>query len=126
MAPLVRDAVIAGHDRDDVTAILIPDPDVCRAAIAAEPAATTAEILVAGADRRTAGEAQRWRPGSSLRVERALLFAGTLPIDAGEITDKGSINQRVVIARHPDLVGELYAENSASVIRPRELQECAS
>ena len=47
-------------------------------------------------------------------------------VDAGEITDKGSINQRVVIARHPDLVAALYGESSDSVIWPRELQECAS
>jgi feruloyl-CoA synthase len=130
MTPLVRDAVIAGHDRDDVTAVLIPDLDACRSAIAASSAATAAEVLANPRLRlRIAdllAQLNAGVAGSSFRVERVLLFAGTLSIDAGEITDKGSINQRVVIARHPDLVAALYGENSDSVIRPRELQECAS
>jgi feruloyl-CoA synthase len=130
MAPLVRDAVIAGHDRDDVAALLIPDLDSCRAAIGVDPTAPAAEVLASPRLRAriealltqlNAGVA-----GSSLRVERVLLFDGTLSIDVGEITDKGSINQRVVIGRHANLVAELYAPDSGRVVRSRELQECAS
>jgi feruloyl-CoA synthase len=130
MAPLVRDAVIAGHDRDDVTALLIPDLDSCRAAIGADGAATAAEVLASPRLRLRVAELlarlNTGVAGSSLRVERVLLFAGTLSIDAGEITDKGSINQRVVIGRHAHLVAALYASDSEHVIGPRELQECAS
>ena len=47
--------------------------------------------------------------GSSNRVCRAILLAEPPSLDAGEMTDKGSINQRAVLARRADLVTELYA-----------------
>ncbi len=47
--------------------------------------------------------------GSSNRVCRAILLAEPPSLDAGEMTDKGSINQRAVLSRRADLVGELYA-----------------
>ena len=47
--------------------------------------------------------------GSSNRICRAILMAEPPSLDAGEITDKGSINQRAVLARRAALVEELYA-----------------
>ena len=47
--------------------------------------------------------------GSSNRVGRAILLAEPPSLDAGEMTDKGSINQRAVLERRADLVAELYA-----------------
>ena len=47
--------------------------------------------------------------GSSNRVCRAILLAEPPSLDAGEMTDKGSINQRAVLSRRADLVTELYA-----------------
>jgi len=56
--------------------------------------------------------------GSSNRVTRALLVAEPPSLDAGEITDKGSINQRAVLARRAVLVETLYATPPApDVIR---------
>jgi feruloyl-CoA synthase len=34
-------------------------------------------------------------------------------LDRGEITDKGSINQRVILEHHADLVAELYSAEPA-------------
>jgi feruloyl-CoA synthase len=48
--------------------------------------------------------------GSSMRVARAILLADPPSIDAHEITDKGSINQRAVIAARAGLVEDLYRE----------------
>ena len=46
--------------------------------------------------------------GSASQVKKAI-FADFLPsMDRGEITDKGSINQRAVLANHPEFVNELY------------------
>lgn len=91
--PWVQDAVIAGHDRDEVCALVIPRPG------AKEP--DLQKLLDALAARST---------GSSTRIARAALLAGPLSIDAGEITDKGSINQRAVLQRRADLVEMLYTE----------------
>ena len=48
-------------------------------------------------------------PGSSNRICRAILLSEPPSLDAGEMTDKGSINQRAVLARRAALVDELYA-----------------
>ena len=127
LAPFIRDAVIAGHDRDEVTALLIPDLDACRSAAGAGDA--TADVLSSPRLRARVAEGlghlNAGVGGSSLRIARAIVFTEALSLDAGEVTDKGSINQRTMLARYPDLVAELYA-GSHRVIRPAEMQECAS
>ena len=56
--------------------------------------------------------------GSSNRAVRALLLAEPPSLDAGELTDKGSLNQRAVLARRAALVEALYAAPPApDVIR---------
>jgi feruloyl-CoA synthase len=89
----VQDAVIAGHDRRDVCALVIPRPGT--------QAPDLQGLLDTLAARST---------GGSTRIARALLLAAPLSIDAGEITDKGSINQRAVLAARADLVEMLYTE----------------
>ena len=48
--------------------------------------------------------------GSATRVERLLVMAQPASLDAGEITDKGYVNQREVLARRAALVDLLYAD----------------
>ena len=45
-----------------------------------------------------------------MRLERLLLLDQPLSVDRGELTDKGSVNQRLVRERYSDLVACLYAE----------------
>jgi feruloyl-CoA synthase len=55
--------------------------------------------------------------GGSTRICRMILMAEPPSLDAGEATDKGSINQRAVLTRRAALVDELYAGKcSANVI----------
>ena len=49
-------------------------------------------------------------PGSSQRVARVLLMTEPPNIDAGEITDKGYLNQRAILARRVELVERLYSD----------------
>jgi feruloyl-CoA synthase len=91
--PWVQDAVIAGHDRSEVCALVIARPGA--------HAPDLQRLLDTLAARST---------GSSTRIARAVLLGGPLSIDAGEITDKGSINQRAVLAARADLVEMLYRE----------------
>jgi feruloyl-CoA synthase len=51
--------------------------------------------------------------GSSTVVDRALLLVEPPSIDAREITDKGSINQKAVLQNRSGLVEELYAESTS-------------
>jgi len=48
--------------------------------------------------------------GSAARIERLLVMAHPASLDAGEITDKGYVNQRQVLARRAALVEMLYAD----------------
>ncbi len=120
LAPFAKDAVIAGHDNDQVTALIFPDLDACRAHVGAAPSMSTGVLL---ADERLRG-AVRIRlqafaaaaTGSSTRVTRVVLLDELPSIDAGEITDKGSINQRAVLKRRVPLVDALFAEPPLPVV----------
>jgi feruloyl-CoA synthase len=113
-APFVQDAVITGHDRNDIGALLFLNPEACRraldisvtpdsATLAADPRVRSA--LAAGMKNlaATAG-------GSSQAVQRALVLLDPPSLDAGEITDKGYINQRAVLDARAEKVSLLYAE----------------
>ncbi len=99
-APWVRDAVIAGINQDYVAVLIVPDA-ACAALPAAELHATLRRLL-----RDLAAEST----GSSNRVVRALVLHDRLDIDAGEVTDKGSLNQRAVLRHRADKVAALYAD----------------
>ena len=105
-APLLREAVIAGHDRDEVTALLVPDDEARRRLGAGE---ALRDLLQERLERLAAAAT-----GSSNRVARALVLDEALSIDAHEVTDKGSINQRAVLTQRAHLVEELYARPYSS------------
>jgi feruloyl-CoA synthase len=112
-APLVRDVVIAGINRDEVSALVVLDLDGCRMI---NPALAAGDIAAAASDPKVR-EAFRARfanllvasSGSSTRITRAILLDMPLSIDRGEVTDKGSINQRAVLDHRSHLIDELYA-----------------
>jgi feruloyl-CoA synthase len=109
LAPYVKDAVIAGVDRDALAAILLPEPEaVARLVPQGEDAARHPGLRAALAERLAALAATA--TGSSNRITRAVLLTQPLSLDAGEITDKGSINQRAVLAARAALVEALYAD----------------
>ncbi len=114
-APLARDAVIAGHDRDEVMALIFPDADGCRRAIGDAAAGLDDRALFAHPRLRALfatklAALQQASTGSSNRVSRILLLDELPSIDANEVTDKGSINQRAVLTRRAAQVEALYAE----------------
>jgi len=49
-------------------------------------------------------------PGSSTRIERAVILDAPPSLEARELTDKGSINQALVLKNRADLVESLYQE----------------
>ena len=116
-APLVRDVVIAGINRDEISALVVLDLDGCRLINPTLPlddlAATAADPLIRDAFRERFDEAcSATATGSSTRITRAVLLDTPLSIDRGEVTDKGSINQRAVLEHRG-------ASDRASFIRRR-------
>jgi feruloyl-CoA synthase len=112
-APLVRDVVIAGINRDDISAIVVLDLDGCRLINPTTPlddlAVTAADPLIREAFRERFTKFLATSTGSSTRITRAVLLDSPLSIDRGEVTDKGSINQRAVLDARTALIDELYA-----------------
>ncbi|MCG6203272.1 feruloyl-CoA synthase [Rhodopseudomonas sp. HC1] len=113
-APLVRDVVIAGLDHDTVSAVVILDADGCRLINPALALDDLAGMAKDGAIRETFRESFRklltQATGSSNRITRATLLGEPLSIDAGEVTDKGSVNQRAVLEHRAALIADLYAD----------------
>ena len=108
LAPLAQDVVVTGHDRDEVGALVFPTP----AAAALPPAELGARIADALRVMKAGGG------GSSQVPTRALVLAEPPSADAGEITDKGYINQSAVLKRRAAEVLALY-EGGERVIRSR-------
>ncbi len=119
-APLVLDVVITGHGRDDVGLLIFPRLDSCKALAGLGPAADAEEVLASGPVRDFfQGMLDRLfarGTGSSSRVVRAMVLGAPLSIDLGEVTDKGSVNQRLVLLHRPADVEKLYA-GEAGVLR---------
>ena len=112
LAPVAQDIVVCGHDRDDVRLLLFPNLAACRSLAGMDAETSVTDVLAANAvrDAVTAGlhRLQQQTPGSSTCAAAALLMPEPPSIDAGEITDKGYINQRAVLGRRAQLVAALY------------------
>ena len=112
-APLVRDVVIAGINRDEISALVVLDLDGCRLINPTLPhddlAAAAADPLVRAAFRERFAKFLASATGSSTRITRAILLDTPLSIDRGEVTDKGSINQRAVLEHRAALIETLYS-----------------
>lgn len=110
-APLLSDAVICGHDRDDVAALAWPNLAACQA-LFPQLAGLLAQDLVEH-PLVVAALAQKLHShnegGASLRVRRLLLMAEPPQSDAHEIADKGYINQAATRQRRAHFVERLYA-----------------
>jgi feruloyl-CoA synthase len=123
-APLVRDVVLAGRDRNDIAALIFPDVPSCRALAGLPAAAPVAAVLahpaVHARFQELLDELAAGATGSATRVARALLMEEAPTVDTGEATDKGSLNCAAVLDRRAALVEQLYAATpSPAVLIPR-------
>ena len=113
-AGLAQDVVIAGHDRDFAAAMVFPNLARCRElAGSVSPDAPASEVLrqpgVVSRFQTIFDELARQATGSSTFVSRAVLLDVPPSLDAREITDKGSINQRAVLRNRAALVDDIYS-----------------
>ncbi len=113
-APFIRDVVLTGLDRNYLGAMIFPDLAVC-ARHAELPEDSDPETIVSHPKIRKTFEdglklLASHATGSSNHVARAVLMASPPDIDKGEVTDKGSINQRAVHGARGEMVEALYAD----------------
>ena len=111
-APLLSDAVIAGEDQTCVCALAWLNLAEVRNRLGEDPESHGELIdherlrkeLARALAELNAGQ------GSSARIERLLVMARPADLDAGEITDKGYVNQRRVLTNRAALVRLLYPQ----------------
>lgn len=115
LSPVAQDIVVTGHDGDECGFLIFPNVAACRDAAGLPGDAPLPEVLQHPAVRervRAGLEALRAAGGgTSTWAARALLLADPPSSDAGEITDKGYINQRAVRERRAALVEILHSES---------------
>ena len=113
-AGLVQDVVIGAPDRDYVTALIFPNLSICRTLAGLNGDATVRDVLGHQAVRDRLKQAlaklAAESTGSSTFVARAMLMEEPPSADLREITDKGSLNQKTVLANRAALVDEMYGE----------------
>jgi feruloyl-CoA synthase len=111
-APCVQDVVLAGPDRDEVAMLVFPRLDECRKLARLPAEAPAATVLEAPAVREffQALTDRLWAEGtgSASRIVGTHLLVQPPSIDKGEMTDKGSINQRAVLNHRAHIVDALY------------------
>jgi len=115
-APAVQDALVAGHDLDEVGILAWPNIQGCRHLCRDADGSRPVEELVRSREvrehlRKSLSDHNARQQGSSTRVGRILIMTEPPSIDANEITDKGYINQRAALERRKAFVDRLFAED---------------
>ena len=121
LSPVAQDIVITGHDRDEIGFLIFPSLNGCHSLCPDFPAEAPLSVLLADERvrdvvRRGLQALQAEGGGSSTYATRAMLLEEPPQIDAGEITDKGYLNQRAILERRAQFVAQLYEAPSAPEI----------
>nr|WP_329601675.1 feruloyl-CoA synthase [Paraburkholderia antibiotica] len=121
-APYVQDVVVTGMNRDDIGLLVFPRLDDCRRLAGLPVAASAGEVVQAPAVRAhfvaLLEKLNRGATGSASTIARLRLMDVPPSLDLGEVTDKGSINQRAVLKQRAELVDAMHdsAQRDADVI----------
>lgn len=115
LAGLVQDVVVTGADKADLGLLIFPLASLVTCGTEGETI-TDADYCAQITD-RLAGLSAR-ATGMSSRITRALVMAEPPSVAAGEITAKGSLNNRAILQRRTDLLGRLYDDADAGVLKP--------
>ena len=120
-APYVQDVVLTGINLKEVGAMVFPTPAV-RALSGLAADAPLADVLssapVLAHFQNLINELAKTATGSANRIARMCLLSEPPTIDKGEITDKGSINQRSVLTHRADTVAALHEDRLHFILKP--------
>ena len=124
-APYVQDVVVTGPDRQRIGLLVFPNVAACRTLAGLPDDVSVEAVLVAEPVRlwlaELLAELNREATGLASHVAWACLMAEAPSLDAGEITDKGSLNQRAVLSRRAELIERLYADPAAHCVMAQAL-----
>lgn len=121
-APCIQDVVLTGINLKEVGALIFPTSAV-RPLSGLSASTPLSEVLhsapVQVYFQNLINQLSASATGSANRVARAVLLAEPPSIDKGEVTDKGSINQRAVLMHRQALVQALHEDTAPYIIKPR-------
>ncbi len=121
-APYIQDVVLTGINLKEVGAMVFPTPKV-RELAGLPDSAPLADVLSAPAVlahfQKVVNDLAATSTGSANRIARLCLLSEPPTIDKGEITDKGSINQRSVLHHRADTVAGLHADTLHYILKPQ-------
>ena len=121
-APYIQDVVLTGLNLKEVGAMVFPTPRVRELSGLADNA-PLADVLasapVLAHFQKVVDELAASSTGSANRIARLCLLSEPPTIDKGEITDKGSINQRAVLTHRADTVAALHEGRLHYILQPR-------
>jgi feruloyl-CoA synthase len=125
-APYIQDAVLTGLNLKEVGAMIFPTAAV-RTLSGLGPDASMDEVLasepVLAHFQNVVDDLAILATGSANRIARLIVLATPPSIDLGEITDKGSINQRAVLKHREALVTALHNDTAPNILKPRVRQD---
>lgn len=121
-APYIQDVVLTGINLKEVGAMVFPTAAVRQ--LAGLPAdASMHDVLdspeVLAQFQSIVNELAQNATGSANRIARLCLLADPPTIDRGEVTDKGSINQRAVLTHRADTVAKLHSDGLRFILKPQ-------
>ena len=120
-APYIQDVVLTGINLKEVGALVFPTPLVRKlAGMSAD--APLREVLdsapVIAHFQQVIDQLAQTATGSASRVARLHVVSDVPSLDKGEVTDKGSINQRAVLTHRAELVDALHADSVQPIFKP--------
>jgi feruloyl-CoA synthase len=117
-APYVHDVVVAAPDRERIGLLVFPRLDAVRALAREGTALKPSEILqdpsVLQWLQVLIDQLNDTATGVASRIDWAAWIFEPLSLDRGELTDKGSVNQRAVLTHRAEKIEALYAGSDPS------------
>ncbi len=112
-SPIIQDVVLTGLDKEFIGALLFLNPDACRKLANLNENASIQDVFL---HENTQNYLNEWQSafnkastGSSTLIKKFVVALKPPSIDLGEITDKGSLNQRAILKHRADLVQKIYS-----------------
>jgi feruloyl-CoA synthase len=128
-APYIQDVVITGLNMKEVGAMVFPTAAV-RTLSSLGADASLADVLesapVLEHFQKVVDALAKTSTGSANHIARLCLLSEAPTMDRGEVTDKGSINQRAVLAHRADTVAGLHADSLAHIVKPQTVKDKVS
>ncbi len=117
---VARDVVIAGEGRERLGSLLVPFRPAMERLVDGGEGMSDADLFAHPAVRENIAanlaKYSKSAPGSSTAVKRAMILVAPLDLDKGEVTDKGSVNQRAVLRHRADLVEVLFSDDPRVIL----------